>query len=91
MAHSPADVAHVELPDLGVEDVLELQLRQLTLAQFTVASMECAIPLLKTGKCQYACLFQMILFGQIWVVKLFFKPLINNLSLNCLFVLIFWT
>uniref|UniRef100_A0A3Q2X1X5 Rotatin n=1 Tax=Haplochromis burtoni TaxID=8153 RepID=A0A3Q2X1X5_HAPBU len=48
MAHSPADVAHVELPDLGVEDVLELQLRQLTLAQFTVASMECAIPLLKT-------------------------------------------
>uniref|UniRef100_A0A3B4EV73 Rotatin N-terminal domain-containing protein n=1 Tax=Pundamilia nyererei TaxID=303518 RepID=A0A3B4EV73_9CICH len=49
MAHSPADVAHVELPDLGVEDVLELQLRQLTLAQFTVASMECAIPLLKTG------------------------------------------
>uniref|UniRef100_A0A3Q4GE24 Rotatin n=1 Tax=Neolamprologus brichardi TaxID=32507 RepID=A0A3Q4GE24_NEOBR len=49
MAHSPAGVAHVELPDLGVEDVLELQLRQLTLAQFTVASMECAIPLLKTG------------------------------------------
>uniref|UniRef100_A0A3Q4G585 Rotatin n=1 Tax=Neolamprologus brichardi TaxID=32507 RepID=A0A3Q4G585_NEOBR len=48
MAHSPAGVAHVELPDLGVEDVLELQLRQLTLAQFTVASMECAIPLLKT-------------------------------------------
>lgn len=50
MAHSPADVAPVELPDLGVEDVLELelQLRQLTLAQFTVASMECAIPLLKT-------------------------------------------
>lgn len=66
MAHSPAGVAHVELPDLGVEDVLELQLRQLTLAQFTVASMECAIPLLKTGKCQHACLFKkMILFGKI--------------------------
>lgn len=30
--------------------------------------------------------FKIILFGQIWVVKLFFKPLINNLSLNCLFV-----
>uniref|UniRef100_A0A3Q1GHK3 Rotatin n=1 Tax=Acanthochromis polyacanthus TaxID=80966 RepID=A0A3Q1GHK3_9TELE len=48
MAHSPADVAHLELPDLGVEDVLELQLRQLTLAQFTVATLEHAIPLLKT-------------------------------------------
>ncbi|XP_071341447.1 rotatin isoform X2 [Trachinotus anak] len=45
---SPADVAHLELPDLGVEDVLELQLQQLTVAQFTVAIMEHAIPLLKT-------------------------------------------
>ncbi|XP_056220936.1 rotatin [Seriola aureovittata] len=45
---SPADVAHLELPDLGVEDILELQLQQLTLAQFTVAIMEHAIPLLKT-------------------------------------------
>ncbi|XP_074478622.1 rotatin isoform X2 [Sebastes fasciatus] len=45
---SPADVANLELPDLGVEDVLELQLQQLTLAQFTVATMEHAIPLLKT-------------------------------------------
>uniref|UniRef100_A0AAX7UVT3 Rotatin N-terminal domain-containing protein n=1 Tax=Astatotilapia calliptera TaxID=8154 RepID=A0AAX7UVT3_ASTCA len=63
MAHSPADVAHVELPDLGVEDVLELQLRQLTLAQFTVASMECAIPLLKTGKCQYLLCDAVLLLG----------------------------
>lgn len=47
---SPADVAHLALPDLGVEDVLELQLQQLTLAQFTVATMEHAIPLLKTGR-----------------------------------------
>ncbi|XP_028424991.1 rotatin isoform X1 [Perca flavescens] len=45
---SPADVANLELPDLGVEDVLELQFQQLTLAQFTVAIMEHAIPLLKT-------------------------------------------
>ncbi|XP_038583057.1 rotatin [Micropterus salmoides] len=45
---SPADVAHLALPDVGVEDVLELQLQQLTLAQFTVATMEHAIPLLKT-------------------------------------------
>lgn len=47
---SPADVAHLELPALGVEDVPELQLQQLTLAQFTVATMEGAIPLLKTGR-----------------------------------------
>ncbi|XP_041670116.1 rotatin isoform X2 [Cheilinus undulatus] len=45
---SPADVAHMALPDLGVEDVLELQVQQLTLAQFTVATLEHAIPLLKT-------------------------------------------
>ncbi|XP_074549511.1 rotatin isoform X3 [Halichoeres trimaculatus] len=45
---SPADVAHMALPDLGVEDVLELQLQQLTLAQFTAATLEHAIPLLKT-------------------------------------------
>ncbi|KAG7225112.1 hypothetical protein INR49_014568 [Caranx melampygus] len=48
MPQSPADVAHLELPDLGAEDVLELQLQQLTLAQFTVAIMDHAIPLLKT-------------------------------------------
>nr|XP_019942842.1 PREDICTED: rotatin [Paralichthys olivaceus] len=47
-AQSPADAAHLELPDLGVEDVLELQLQQLTLAQFTVSIMEHALPLLKT-------------------------------------------
>uniref|UniRef100_A0A8C4I6X8 Rotatin n=1 Tax=Dicentrarchus labrax TaxID=13489 RepID=A0A8C4I6X8_DICLA len=45
---SPADVTHLALPDMGAEDVLELQLQQLTLAQFTVATMEHAIPLLKT-------------------------------------------
>ncbi|KAG7525395.1 rotatin isoform X1 [Solea senegalensis] len=48
MPQSPTDVAHLELPDLGVDDVLELQLQQLTLAQFTVDVMEHAIPLLKT-------------------------------------------
>ncbi|XP_033988316.1 LOW QUALITY PROTEIN: rotatin [Trematomus bernacchii] len=45
---SPADLAHLDLPDLGVEDALELQLQQLTLAQFTVTTMQQAIPLLKT-------------------------------------------
>nr|XP_046227277.1 rotatin isoform X2 [Scatophagus argus] len=45
---SPADVTHLALPDMAAEDVLELQLQQLTLAQFTVATMEHAIPLLKT-------------------------------------------
>ncbi|KAM3593832.1 uncharacterized protein V6R79_022713 [Siganus canaliculatus] len=45
---SPADVTHLALADMGVEDVLELQLQQLTLAQFTVTTVEHAIPLLKT-------------------------------------------
>lgn len=56
MPQSPANVAHLELPDLAVEDVLELQLQQLTLAQFTVATIEHAIPLLKTGRI-YCSLF----------------------------------
>uniref|UniRef100_A0A3Q4AK34 Rotatin N-terminal domain-containing protein n=1 Tax=Mola mola TaxID=94237 RepID=A0A3Q4AK34_MOLML len=47
---SPADVTNLALLDMGEEDVLELQLQQLTLAQFTVATMEHAIPLLKTGR-----------------------------------------
>ena len=54
-AQSPADTAHLELPDLGAEDVLELQLQQLTLAQFTVSIMEHAIPLLKTGRSLCSC------------------------------------
>uniref|UniRef100_A0A3B5LE88 Rotatin n=1 Tax=Xiphophorus couchianus TaxID=32473 RepID=A0A3B5LE88_9TELE len=45
---SPADTAHLELPDLSVEDILELQLQQLSVAQFTVATMQHTIPLLKT-------------------------------------------
>uniref|UniRef100_A0A8C2ZKS9 Rotatin n=1 Tax=Cyclopterus lumpus TaxID=8103 RepID=A0A8C2ZKS9_CYCLU len=53
---SPADVAHLEISDLGAEDVLELQLQQLTLAQFTIATMEHAIPLLKTGRSDHACM-----------------------------------
>ncbi|XP_038123277.1 rotatin isoform X2 [Cyprinodon tularosa] len=45
---SPADAAQLQLPDLSMEDVLELQLQQLNLAQFSVATMQHAIPLLKT-------------------------------------------
>uniref|UniRef100_A0A1A8CXL3 Rotatin n=1 Tax=Nothobranchius kadleci TaxID=1051664 RepID=A0A1A8CXL3_NOTKA len=43
-----SDAAQLELPDLGVEDIMELQLQQLTVAQFTVATMHHAIPLLQT-------------------------------------------
>ncbi|XP_020781198.2 rotatin [Boleophthalmus pectinirostris] len=46
MPQSP--VAHLELPDLCVEDGLELQLQQLTLAQFSVATIQYSISLLKT-------------------------------------------
>ncbi|KAJ0059545.1 hypothetical protein NL108_001905, partial [Boleophthalmus pectinirostris] len=48
MPQSP--VAHLELPDLCVEDGLELQLQQLTLAQFSVATIQYSISLLKTGR-----------------------------------------
>lgn len=41
-------VPHLDLPDICVEDTLELQLQQLTLAQFTVATIQHSIPLLKT-------------------------------------------
>ncbi|XP_072306821.1 rotatin isoform X2 [Eucyclogobius newberryi] len=41
-------VAHLELPDLCVEDGLELQLQQLTLAQFSVAAIQHSVSLLKT-------------------------------------------
>ncbi|KAL1006655.1 hypothetical protein UPYG_G00075000 [Umbra pygmaea] len=47
-APSPVNAAQLELPDLEVEDVLELQLQQLNLAQFTVDTMEHTIPLLRT-------------------------------------------
>ncbi|XP_032359217.1 rotatin isoform X2 [Etheostoma spectabile] len=58
---SPADVANLELPDLGVEDVLELQFQQLTLAQFTVAIMEHAIPLLRTeGLHVFHCVLELL-------------------------------
>lgn len=55
MPQSPAEVA-----DPGAEDVLELQLQQLTLAQFAVATMDHAIPLLEKGRSnteQLQCLF----------------------------------
>lgn len=38
------------LPDVGTDDVLELQLQQLTLAQFAADTMEHATPLLRTGR-----------------------------------------
>ncbi|XP_010889508.2 rotatin isoform X2 [Esox lucius] len=61
-APSPVNAAQLEMPDLGVEDVLALQLQQLSLAQFTVAAMEHAVPLLRTdgvrvflGACELLC------------------------------------
>ncbi|GAB1301922.1 Rotatin [Apodemus speciosus] len=48
-AHSPLDVAHVDLPELEAEDALELQLQQLSLPQFCISTLEAAVPLLKTG------------------------------------------
>ncbi|KAG7488553.1 hypothetical protein MATL_G00035790 [Megalops atlanticus] len=47
---SPLDTAHLELPEMEGEDVLELQLQQLSLAQFSAAVVEHALPLLKTER-----------------------------------------
>ncbi|NXA33543.1 RTTN protein, partial [Eudromia elegans] len=47
--HSPFDVGHTDVPDLENEDVLELQMKQLSLPQFCVLILESAIPLLRTG------------------------------------------
>ncbi|XP_005065445.2 rotatin isoform X1 [Mesocricetus auratus] len=43
------DVAHVDLPELEVEDALELQFQQLSLPQFCISILEAAAPLLRTG------------------------------------------
>ncbi|MFT7809161.1 rotatin [Arapaima gigas] len=45
---SPVDPAHLEVPEPEGEDASELQLRQLGLAQFSAATVEHALPLLKT-------------------------------------------
>ncbi|XP_045152011.1 rotatin [Echinops telfairi] len=51
-ALSPLDVGHVDLPELGAEDTLGLQLQQLSLPQFCVSVLETAVPLLRTGSRQ---------------------------------------
>ncbi|NWX99551.1 RTTN protein, partial [Nothoprocta ornata] len=47
--HSPFDVGHADVPDLENEDILELQMKQLSLPQFCVLVLESAVPLLRTG------------------------------------------
>ncbi|KAK1172118.1 hypothetical protein AOXY_G4615 [Acipenser oxyrinchus oxyrinchus] len=47
-AQSPSDTAHLDLPEMENEDVLELQFQQLGLAQFCVAVLEHALPLSRT-------------------------------------------
>lgn len=44
------DPSHLPPHDASGDNVLELQLQQLTLAQFAVGAMEHAIPLLRTGR-----------------------------------------
>ncbi|XP_042549459.1 rotatin isoform X1 [Dipodomys spectabilis] len=50
--HSPLDLGHMDLPELDMEDTLELQFQQLSLPQFCVAVLESAAPLLRTGSRQ---------------------------------------
>ncbi|XP_054621802.1 rotatin isoform X2 [Dunckerocampus dactyliophorus] len=62
---SPADAAHLALPDLDAEDAPEMRVQQLTLAQFTVATMEHAIPLLKTEGSHVFCRVLELLFDTV--------------------------
>nr|XP_044991035.1 rotatin isoform X3 [Jaculus jaculus] len=47
--HSALDMARVDWPALEAEDVLALQIQQLSLPQFCVAVLEAAAPLLRAG------------------------------------------
>ncbi|XP_059562335.1 rotatin isoform X1 [Myotis daubentonii] len=49
---SPLDVAHIDLPELESEDMLQLQFQQLSLPQFCVCLLESTVPLLRTGSRQ---------------------------------------
>nr|XP_057915387.1 rotatin isoform X2 [Doryrhamphus excisus] len=62
---SPADTARLALPDLDAEDAAEMRVQQLTLAQFTVATMEHAIPLLKTEGSHVFCRVVELLFDTV--------------------------
>ncbi|XP_061614048.1 rotatin isoform X3 [Phyllopteryx taeniolatus] len=61
----PADVGRLLLPDLDVEDDPEMGLQQLTLAQFTVATLEHVIPLLKTDGSHVFCRVLELLFDTV--------------------------
>ncbi|XP_049604680.1 rotatin [Syngnathus scovelli] len=61
----PADVGRLALPDQGLEDEPETVLEQLTLAQFTVATLEHVIPLLKTDASHVFCCVLELLFDTV--------------------------
>ncbi|XP_039610285.1 rotatin [Polypterus senegalus] len=47
-ANSPLDNTHLDLSEIETEALLQLQLQQLTLAQFSVSVLEHAVPLLRS-------------------------------------------
>ncbi|XP_006892807.1 PREDICTED: rotatin [Elephantulus edwardii] len=49
---SPLEVGAGDLPEVGTEDSLRLQLEQLSLPQFCICVLESAVPLLRTGSRQ---------------------------------------
>ncbi|XP_077365448.1 rotatin isoform X2 [Festucalex cinctus] len=61
----PPDVGRLALPDQGLEDDPEMGLQQLTLAQFTVATLEHVIPLLKTDGSHVFCRVLELLFDTV--------------------------
>ncbi|XP_019727440.1 rotatin isoform X1 [Hippocampus comes] len=61
----PADAGRLALPDQGLEDDPEMGLQQLTLAQFTVATLEHVIPLLQTDGSHVFCRVLELLFDTV--------------------------
>ncbi|MBN3295227.1 RTTN protein, partial [Amia calva] len=60
-AASPLDTVHLELPEMESEDALELRFRQLSLAQFCVAVVEHALPLLRTESMKtFLCVLELL-------------------------------
>ncbi|XP_041100372.1 rotatin isoform X3 [Polyodon spathula] len=58
---SPLDTAHLDLPEMENEDILELQFQQLGLAQFCVAVLEHALPLFRTESMKvFLCVLELL-------------------------------
>ncbi|XP_077480740.1 rotatin-like [Stigmatopora argus] len=64
----PADAGSWALPDQGVEDDVDMGAQQLSVAQFTVETLENVIPLLKTDVSHVFCRVLELLFDTVFLL-----------------------